>query len=395
MHIGSWGTPELGITEKVADLFGLSRNVSGGSQLKGAYTPTTLAYKTPNMSFTPSNEGGKYTYTPTTPPGGGGGGGGGGGSGSTPSAPVNDPNAPQYGWGREFPNMDAYNRFRDEQTAAIGGAWDAYINSLNEKMAGLPTQRKNLEDIVRNQYQSGVNELTGQRNLGLQDIGRAREKVVTEQKKTLNDLAEDLRNSFLAGNIYLGSRGAGDSSAANQYSYALQKMSNQNRGDVLAQSRELNADINAREARLNEITNQEMNKLASERDANILNVAQWFENAQNSVKDAQAQGRLQKGLDLASLSRDLLNQATARLQEIEDRYMNQRDALFSWATSQATNINQLKQNLAQISNIQVPSYASMGSLGATTPTIDAQGNIVASGYGYASSDEEKRRLGLI
>lgn len=394
--------PGLGFSQPYGTPYSQSRTPSavlGAQTQKNAdplgfnYNPTATQDKTRQ---TLNNQGLLYqvregnptfniTGSQSTNDAGGGGGGG---------APINDPNAPQQGWGRTFDNMDAYNRFRDEQSSAIGGAWDSYLGSLDQQMGALSGQRSTLEGIVKNQYQSGYNDISGQRNLGLQDIGRARESVVTEQKKTLNDLASDLRSSFLAGNIYLGSRGAGDSSAADQYSYALQKMGNKNRGDVLSQSRELNADIDARESRLNEITTQEVNKLGTERDSGILQVALWFENAQNSIRDAQAQGKLHKGLDLASLSKDLLNQATSRLQQIEDRFMNQKDTLFSWATSQATNINQLKSNLAQISNIQVPSYSQFGNLGVTTPTVDAQGNIMATGYGY-NSEDEKRRQGLI
>lgn len=377
-HTGSWGTKDFGATELVGKVLGSGTTAQGGSNLTNYVGQLPTAY--PSVGT-----GGVYgSGTPSSQNQVSGGGGGGGGG----SAPTSDPNAPQYGWGQEFPNMDAYNQYRDQMTGQISGAWDGYLNSLDQQMGALPGQRGTLESIAQNQYQAGTNEINSQKNLGMQDIGRAREKVQTEQKSTLQDLAEDLRNSFLAGNIYLGSRGAGDSSAANQYSFALQKMGNKNRGDVMAQSRELNADIGQREARLNEVTNQEINKLGTDRDNKILEVAQWFESAQNSVRQAQAEGRLQKGLDLAALSRDLLNQATTRLQQIEDRFMNQRDALTQWATNQSTGINQLKSNLAQISNITVPSYSQFGSIGASTPTVDAQGNILTAGYGY-SRDEDK------
>lgn len=389
VHIGSWGLPDFGITEKIGDYFGLSRNDQGGSQLKGTYQPTTQAYSTPNMSYTPGTGGsaGTYSYNQSST----------GGSSvlgtSTAKSSTPGPNDMVYdpSLGINVPYRDIVereNRLRNE----IGGAWDSYLGSLDSQMNALPGQRGTLEGIVQNQYQSGVNDITGQKNLSLQDLATSRQKVETEQKKTLTDLAADLRNSFLAGNIYLGSRGAGDSSAANQYSYALQKMGNKNRGDVLAQSRNLYSDIDAREVRLNEITNQEMNKLASERDKGVLEVAQWFENAQNQIRQAKSQGTLQKGLDLANLSRDLLNQATSRLQQLEDRFMNQKDALTQWAMGQAENINQLKSNLSQLSTVEIPGYGQYGSIGASTPRVDAQGNIIVAGYGYSDDDERKRGL---
>lgn len=390
VHIGSWGLPDFGITEKIGDYFGLTRNDQGGSQLKGTYQPTTLAYSTPNMSYSPGTSGsaGTYSYTPqaSTSTGGGSGNTGGGGSPSNPETTYVD-----RGDGTQIKLADLL-RDQERLRGEIGGAWDSYLGSLDQQMNALPGQRGTLEGMVQNQYQSGVNDITGQKNLSLQDLNTSRQKVETEQKKTLTDLAQDLRNSFLAGNIYLGSRGAGDSSAANQYAYALQKMGNKNRGDVLAQSRNIYSDIDGREARLNEITNQEMNKLSSEREKGILEVAQWFENAQNQIRQAKSQGTLQKGLDLANLSRDLLNQATSRLQQLEDRFMNQKDALTQWAMGQAENINQLKSNLSQLSTVEIPGYGQYGSVGASTPRVDSQGNIVAAGYGYSDEDEKKRLI---
>lgn len=318
-------------------------------------------------------------------------GGGSGNTGGGGSAPNPETTYVDRGDGTQIKLADLL-RDQERLRGEIGGAWDSYLGSLDQQMNALPGQRGTLEGMVQNQYQSGVNDITGQKNLSLQDLNTSRQKVETEQKKTLTDLAQDLRNSFLAGNIYLGSRGAGDSSAANQYAYALQKMGNKNRGDVLAQSRNIYSDIDGREARLNEITNQEMNKLSSEREKGILEVAQWFENAQNQIRQAKSQGTLQKGLDLANLSRDLLNQATSRLQQLEDRFMNQKDALTQWAMGQAENINQLKSNLSQLSTVEIPGYGQYGSVGASTPRVDSQGNIVAAGYGYSDEDEKKRLI---
>lgn len=64
MQIGSWGTPELGITERLSNYFGQGRTASGGSNLFGNQQQTTLVPST-SMSFVPSGTSGAYGVTST------------------------------------------------------------------------------------------------------------------------------------------------------------------------------------------------------------------------------------------------------------------------------------------------------------------------------------------
>lgn len=94
VHIGSWGTPELGITEWIADKFGQSRNNQGGSQLRAGTVFAQPGQQYVSNNVAPSST--SYKYTQLAGPGGvaapavdtsGGGGGGGGGDtgGGSPS----------------------------------------------------------------------------------------------------------------------------------------------------------------------------------------------------------------------------------------------------------------------------------------------------------------------
>jgi len=268
----------------------------------------------------------------------------------------------------------------------INSGYDAYFNSLNDVLNnGLPSQRAAQESIANSQYDQGVNQLNTQKNLGLQDLGTQRTNANTQQAKTLNDLSANIRNLFQSGNVYLGARGAADSSAANQYSYALTKLGSQQRGDVTAQYANIQNDINGRESRLNEIYNGEVNNLASQRDQQISGIAQWFSEQQNALKQAQAQGQLQKGQDLASLSQNLLNVALQQLQNVQAEAVNRKSALDQWAMNHSNDINQLKSNLSQVSttNYTMPTAAPIGGISGT-------GTTAPSLFGFSNNTDQQK-----
>ena len=133
-------------------------------------------------------------------------------------------------------------------TGAINSGYDAYFNQLNDIMnSNLPQQQQTLMGGAETEYQRGVSSIGTQRDLQQQGLTAQKGVVEGQQKKTLADISNNLRNAYMAGNIYLGARGAGDSSAANQYSYALTKLGSQQRGDVSGQYAGIQNDIMGRE----------------------------------------------------------------------------------------------------------------------------------------------------
>lgn len=273
----------------------------------------------------------------------------------------------------------------DQIRNEINSGFDAYISGLDNMLGNLPGQRKGQEQIVQNSYNQGVSDLTAQKTSSQQDLETQRRKTGESQVKTLADIADNIRNLFHTGNVMLGTRGAGDSSAANQYSYAVTKLGSKQRGDVLAQTRSIEADIQDRESKLNNIFTQETAKLRTERDNNILQIAQYFQDKQNELIQAKAQGQLQRGQSLAQLSTQLLNQAQQYLMQADADYKNKQNALLTWATNNATTIGQLKSNLASVGQYNAPGIQAQSING--SPTFDAQGNMNTM-WSTGNSDEK-------
>lgn len=284
---------------------------------------------------------------------------------------------------------DPYAALRGE----IGGAWDQYINSLGGQEQGLLTSKTAQEQIAESQARQGLGTLATQKAEGLGQLGAERGRIQTGQAKTLRDLSGNLRNAFMAGNVYLGARGAGDSSAANQYALALTKEGSRQRGDVMAQTSEQMSEIGRREQDLTNRFQQEERNIEETKSQQIASIASWFAQAQNQIRQAQAQGQLNKAQDLQNVSRDILNRALAAMDQVNQEASSRRTALESWATSNAQNINQLKSNFANIA--QFSANIPQAQRIAGTPQVDSMGNIrVQTGYG-SSSDERRRLQGLV
>jgi hypothetical protein len=196
---------------------------------------------------------------------------------------------------------------------------------------------------------------------------------------------------MMAGNTYLGSQGAGDSSAVNQYAYGLTKLGSQQRGDVQSQTTGILNDIADRGAKLNNVYMQEKNRLAGERDTAIQGVAQWFSEAQNQLVQARANGQLAKSQDLQTLTTNMYNQAVQALTNIQNQTAQKQSQLETWAMNNATNLTTLKQNLSKVADYTAPSLNAGTIQGTPAMTQGGLGGLTLAGGG-ASTDELLKKL---
>lgn len=299
--------------------------------------------------------------------------GGGGGSSSGGSAPSGGDNGGGGGGG-----YDPTAAIR----AGIESSYNDYFNQLDQVMNTMPGQAESQNQIAQNSYQQGVNTLTNQKESGMTDLAATERKTMSNQNKNLTNLAENLRNLFRTGQVYLGARGAGDSSAANQYSYGLAKMGNKSRGDIMTNTADIVSQIDDRRFKLGQTYNTEMNNIKLTLDTKKQEIAQWLAEAQNQIRQMKAEGSLNKGRDLASLSTQALNFAMQQLAQAQATATNRRGMLEQWAMNNSTNINQLAQNMKGIAAYAptMPQYQGMNGLpssaggAGTSPTMWSTGN---------------------
>lgn len=272
----------------------------------------------------------------------------------------------------------------------INSGYDSYLSSLDQMIGNIPSQRAGMEQIANNSYSQNVSDLEAQRSLSMTDLSGSRRKNQEQQVRSLQDIAENIRNLYRTGNVMLGTKGAGDSSASNQYAYAVQKIGSKARGDVMNQTRSIENDIADREAKLNTVVTQETGRLKTERDNAILQIAQYFQDQQNALLQAKAKGQLDRGTSLAQLSSQLLQNAQAQLMQADADFRNRQNTLMTWAANNATTIGQLKSNLAAVGQYATPNVSAPALNG--TPQFDAQGNLTTRLFSTNAPEERPRTL---
>ena len=271
----------------------------------------------------------------------------------------------------------AQDLYRQQMEGSINAGWDSYLTQLDDMLnVGIPGQKTAQENIANETYKQGVNQLGTQKSTSEQAVEK-------QQTKSLKDIGENIQNLFQSGNIYLGSRGAGDSSAANQYSYAVAKIGTKARGDVMTQASD-------RMTQIGDIYNSEVNRLESEKNMRINEIADWFNQAQNAIRGQIGQAGLGRSKDIQALSTNVYNQALQAMQTLQSEQANRRAMLESWAASNAGNVKQLVSNMQTVQ--QMPAF--QGVQGGM-PQVTSEGNFfVPAGYG-ANSAQRKDIFGNI
>lgn len=275
----------------------------------------------------------------------------------------------------------------------ITSGFDAYFKQLDDILTtNLPAQKTAKLGEAGSQFEQGVSTLDTQKALQEQLLTAQGRKAEGQQAKTLGDISENIRNAFMAGNVYLGARGAGDSSAANQYSYALTKMGSKQRGDVQSQYAEIQNQIADRQNALQTTYTAQIKDLEMEKNQYVQRIGDWFNEQQSAIKQAVASGQIQKGTALAQASTNLMNIAVQQLQTIQTQAANKKAALEEWAMNNSSDINSLRSNLAQVgspvnyTNPQAQTIRPPSQTTGSTPGI-------ATGYGSAYEDENRSIFG--
>jgi hypothetical protein len=275
--------------------------------------------------------------------------------------------------GQPSGQSDPYAQVKND----INSGYNSYESQLDAMLNGsLPAEQSAQTDIINNNYAQSQANATLAQTQGNQALDTETSAATANQSKNLNDLSENMRNLFMAGNNYLGSRGAGDSSAANMYSYALNKIGTQQRGNIMTQTGDIMANINQRKTNLLNTVNNQMSQLETDKNNQLSQLSNWYYTQVQSLSQAKANGELNRGRDLASLGQQLLSQATTQMNNINIAAENKYAQLTAWATNNATTIGQLQSNLASIAayNPNLPQYQQMNG----TPTVDAQGNFTSN-----------------
>ena len=363
-HIGSWGLPDLGITEALQNIFNpqAAYSAEGGSNLfgpvnaptatSGTLTDTQTVPTSTNNLTSPS----PTNYTNPTPP---------------PQQVPQQTTSGSYSFNMsDFPNYAGWDPTAAQQdwkakgspspgvlNGGSGGSYedllqaqknqaDQYYNQISsglDRLSGLYDQNKGdweqqIADLFGSQSQSiGTNQESALNKLDIQKEG-----VNQDQTKTLSDLSQNMRNMIKAGQMKLGAYGAGNSTAAPMYAYAMAKQSNKNMADVKYQANKLTNDINLKVQDVKSTFSEQMSQLTQWKTGALTQVGQWYTSQMGDLesrRDIALQNKVQ-------MQNSVLQQALGLLSSLDEKATSWQSSMQQWATDRLSQLNNYKIEIA-------------------------------------------------
>lgn len=277
------------------------------------------------------NVGGGSTQGGAGQPTGGGGLVGGGGGGGTAV------------------NTQLENLLRDA-SQSVNRQYDNVISAF-EKQTGFAQQDR---DALLNQINSLFGIQSGTLDSQLQNqqgkIENARGQVEIRQKRSFSDLESNMRNLLDAGGRQLGALGAADSSAASQYQYAVQRIGNQQRGQILQQANDLYNQINMKESDILTAFDSERNKLEQWKAQNLSNIESDYRAKLSQIQAQMAGANAEREAELRNYATQIRSQAIGSIQQVSTNAGSYLQQLQQAAAQQAQALTQAKNQLMTQAN---------------------------------------------
>lgn len=355
--------PEFGVSERISDAMGISRNQQGGSNLRGnsivspvPASQTSSAVRGSGGTLPGFNSGvgsssptGGRAPAPVPTPASGGGGG---------SGPARDPHInPATGvWDDEYYARNNQPNEYEKIRGTINSGFDSYVRSLDEQLGLLPEKYDNLMGNITNLYGGQKGTIDINRTNQNASLDKANTDVDTGQVKTLRSLSDTFRQSLDAGNTKLGSLGASDSSATPMYSYALSLQDNKNRGNVLEQTNAMKNDIQLKRTQVNSTLDDEINKLDTWKNSQLSDLATWLQDNKSKIAGAKGIAERERSTALANVDMSALS----RLQQLDDQFTNYKQSLSQWALGHQSQLDTVLASIGKIAQVDAPKYVQQG-----------------------------------
>lgn len=262
-----------------------------------------------------------------------GGGDGGGGNGG--------------GGGNWSPNSDDYEKQKARFIKDTEKGYSNLKKAIKAQLKFGDSFSTDLEKRIRELVDTYTNTLGEQTKVGLGQIDKIRGDVAQSQKKSLRTLAENVRTGFQQGNSVLGGAGASDSSAAGQYSRALTKQANQERGVILEEIDGQFKELAQREGQVKAFAQSELEKITSWKDSKINAIKTSFEKYRKALTKQYKNADDNKKDDIEALDQKRLTRAYQEIQSIVDQASQWETTLVGVSDEMLGKIDTLKQYIVE------------------------------------------------
>lgn len=212
---------------------------------------------------------------------------------------------------------DKLAKQQEKLRKSLKNSFSSTIGAYKDMIGWLPEEQSNLETQVNTLAEKQKTSINDALNAALEKYGGYRTEVGANQKETLQDLEDNTRNLFAAGNNYLGARGAGNSSATGMYSAALTQQANKQRADIQNQTNKQYNDINMQEADTRAQVQQQIDAVETWKSTRVSEIVQQYQDLKRQLTAAKAQADDRQKQALAQLDASLFESAVNKLNSIQ------------------------------------------------------------------------------
>lgn len=306
MAIGSWGTPEWGVTEWLAGKISGNKTTDLSNAISGNYSTPP---QTPPPTYTPpttSTSSARVYNTPNT---------------AIPTAP-----SPQS----SIPNPQSNNNY--DLQGAINSIYNPQYDSLNAKQALLPGQQKLEEDQLANQYNDLNQMVTNQVNQTKTEVGN-QTTALDEGKR--NAYGESLRQFNLLQQQNQSRFGGGTGAGAFISDLLNQEFMRANGNREVAYTGSIKA-LRDYSNKVMESANQEYLRLEKEKNLMSRSIVEEFKSRTEAI---EADKRMLDSAK-AEMKEQAIRDAMNNQQTLQNAYLEHQYNLEMWQQEQKGYINQ-------------------------------------------------------
>lgn len=252
----------------------------------------------------------------------------------------------------------------EDRYDSIGAGFEKLLGYLPEQQAAQRGDLAKQRDFSRGNIESGLDQ-------SISRLSQTRGRTIDNQEKTLRDLSSDVRNAFMAGNIYLGARGASNSSAAGMYSLGVQQSANRNRADVKSQVAQSLSDLDMRVEDAHTTANNSYRE-----------IDHWFETATSELARSFQAQKQEIEMAMANASAD----EQASLQELDMELWrnaeNQYNALLEQAQTGASGVQSQIDQINKEAQAEANKIQGLGDVNPLNPESGFTGrNLIDAPFG--------------
>lgn len=236
---------------------------------------------------------------------------------------------------------------------AIRGARSAFENAYNpifqqlDEWAGLlPAQEAKKTTQLNDLYATQQGELGTNMQGSLGQLDTARGQVAAQKAQSIRDLQQQMNQMSKAGGMQLGSAGAGDSSAARMYNFALSKAAGQSSADVSNQANNMYGQIQGQEQQIRATYDDQMAKLGTWKATQTSAITDWANGQLDQIRSAKLNATGQKAAALASNEVGIINNALSAIQKIDDQITSWNQGIQTWALNRMATIDDAKAKIS-------------------------------------------------